>query len=77
VLRGGRWVGDPPAGPVAVLVTPLDAAPAASKELFDLEVVSLDELRDPASGDQSIEPAGATHWLVNASTVARVSKWRS
>ncbi len=29
------------------------------------------------SGDQSIEPAGETHWLVKASTVARVSKWRS
>jgi hypothetical protein len=26
---------------------------------------------------QSIEPAGATHWLVKVSTVARVSKWRS
>lgn len=44
---------------------------------IDLEAASLDELRSLTSGDQSIEPAGATHWLAKASTVARVSKWRS
>lgn len=44
---------------------------------IDLKAASLDELRFPDCGGQSIEPAGSTHWLVKASTVARVSKWRS
>lgn len=64
-------------GAVRVSHCAKSSATRSAEEFFDPELEGLNELADPASGDQSIEPADATHWPVKASTVARVSKWRS